>query len=55
MKVVHFDRLKRCPDNIRLPSRKHHASQSSVSPTIRLPFPGTHLELIEDDYTDVIP
>ena len=53
--VVHFDRLKRCPDNIRLPSRKNHVSQPSVSPITRLPFPGTHLELIDDDYADVIP
>lgn len=47
VKVVHFDRLKRCPDNIRLPARRSHAYQPPVTGTTA---PGTFLELVDDDY-----
>ena len=46
-KVVHFDRLKSCPKNIRLPPRlSSEAHQSSVPPPSA---PGTYLDLIDDD------
>ena len=48
LKVVHFNRLKRCPNNIRLPARK--------SPPVRSPEPaaepppvGTSLELLDEE------
>ena len=46
-KVVHFDRLKSCPKNIRLPPRlSSEVHQSSVPPPSA---PGTYLDLIDDD------
>ena len=50
MNVVHFDRLKKCPSNIRLPQKdvasKTPKSQNSTS--IQKPL-GSYLQLVDDD------
>ena len=48
-KVVHFDRLKQCPANTRLPAPLSHSTQQGGPPNAIPPFPGTNLELVEDD------
>ena len=48
--VVHFDRLKRCPPDIRLPSIEQPPSSPTQSPqTTSAPPFGTHLQLVDDD------
>eukprot|EP00731_Ephydatia_muelleri_P029144 Em0020g788a len=47
LKVVHFNRLKRCPNNIRLPARKSPpvpSSEPAESPPV-----GSSLELLEEE------
>lgn len=52
--VVHFNRLKRCPDNIRLPQPLPHRNRS---PRAEAPSPpGTNLTLVLDiGYTPLPP
>ena len=47
IKVFHFDHLKLCPSDVRLPIKGYKSShQDSPLPP---PAPGTFLELVEDD------
>ena len=49
--VVHFDQLKVCPPNIRIPQNVPKASEATGLP-VELPpaaAPGTHAELVEED------
>ena len=50
--VVHFDRLKGCPANTRLPARRR---QPTTPPTAPHPYPGTFLELVDDDDGGLAP
>ena len=45
--VVHFDRLKHCPPNIRLPGKVHPPAPEKRS--VDLTPPGTSLELVENE------
>ena len=48
--VVHFDRLKRCPPNIRIPPRVATGCRTRTTPLGHQTQPiGTGLELVEDD------
>ena len=49
VKVVYFDRLKGCPNNTRLQDCQRRHSQPSVTLSTPQPFPGTFLELVDDD------
>ena len=51
--VVHFDRLKKCPENIRLLPRKPTTGARDPQPQPVSPPPvGSSLELLEDDDVD---
>ena len=47
IKVVHFDHLKPCPSDVRLPIKGHKSSSHQDSP-LPPPASGTFLELVED-------
>ena len=56
-KIVHFDRLKLCPPDTRLPINKQPALQQpdqSPSTPLSIPF-GTYLRLVDDDTSPEIP
>ena len=53
LKVVHFNRLKRCPNNIRLPARKSTPVPSS-EPAESPPPVGSSLELLEEEEPQIL-
>ena len=55
--VVHFDRLKPCDPNVRIPQSSQPARNTSPAsaPTCATSPPGTNLQLVDDDDTDTQP
>ena len=55
--VVHFDRLKPCDPNIRIPQSTQPARNTSPAsaPICATSPPGTNLQLVDDDDTDTQP
>ena len=55
--VVHFDRLKSCDPDIRIPESSQPARNTSPAsaPTCVTSPPGTNLQFVDDDDTDTQP